>query len=247
MKIIKKLTKNLKANFGIKAFPNIKPDSKKMIETCKNQLNKQITSKKIIKNIQTDFKTKKIPDFIYMSMIDHFLENQKISEAIKTLTNSFLEKVILDRPFFEEVLDELLNSEILENDFELVYSFYSQNFRPSFPVLCILHDAICEKKIKEELFKKNCEIFVEEYNNNNSKEEIDIYDVENKINILNKEEISENNKNDSKKFNKDKNEHEIINLKLDNIKEKDKKELFSLIEKYQYLDEDDYDETENDK
>lgn len=246
MKVLKKLTKNLKSNFGLKACPSVKQDSKKMIENCKYQLNNEITSKKIIQNIQTNFKTKEIPDFIYMSMIDHFLENEKIIEAIKTLTNSHLEKVILDRPFYEDVLDKLLTSEVLEHDIELIYSFYSQNFRPSFPILCLLHEAHSQKKIHKGIFKKNCEIFVQEFNNNNPKDEIDIFDLENKINLLNKEESSENNENVNNQFSKDKNE-KIINLKLDNIKEKDKKELFSIIEKYQYFDESDYDETEDDK
>lgn len=245
MRVINKLIKNIKTNFGLKANPSIKPNSKKMIENCNNQLNNDITSKKIIKNIQTNFKTKEIPDFIYMSMIYHFLENDKISEAIKTLTNSHLEKIILDRPFFEEVLDKLSNSEILENDLEIVYSFYFQNFKPSFPILCVLQDAVSQKKIGEDIFKKNCDIFVQEYNEKNPENVIDVFDIENKINFINKEENLENNEVVNQQFNKDKNDLKIINLKIDNIKDKDKKELFNLIEKYQNLDE--YDETEDDK
>ena len=246
MKLLKNILKTRKSTFKTTpVYPTIKSDPKKMIENCKHQLNNEITSKKIIKNIQSDFKTKQIPDFIYISMIDHFLENEKISEALKTLTNSYLQNVILDRPFFEEVIDKMIHSEILENDLELVYSFYFQSFRPSFPILCLLHDALAQKKIKKDTYKKSCHIFVEDYNKENTKDKIDIFDLENKISFLNKEEMSElANENN---YTKEKTNEKVINLKLDNIKEKDKKDLFSIIEKYQYFEESEYDDSEDDK
>jgi hypothetical protein len=185
---------------------------KKMIENCKYQLKRQTNFKKIVSNLQSSFKTQ-IPDFIYCSMIEHYMNENKPNEVLKVLTNSFLDNIILDRPFYEEVFDKLLSMEILNNDLELILSFYSSSFSPSFPLLCLLKDAVVQEKISENTFKKSIEDYVKYYNEKNENK-IDFIDVQNAIGSFEKrenEDIKSTN-NIHENYSKERNDDNIINL-----------------------------------